>query len=74
MFTRYLANLPKNQADSIRKEASRYIERSIKPTVKGKQNQTAYNKFIDDTLDVAHAMSKNKGVLQYSDDAGEIVT
>ena len=69
-----MANLPKTEADNIRKEASKYIEKSIKPTVKGKQNQTAYNKFIDDTLDVAHAMSKNKEILQYSDDAGEIVT
>lgn len=74
LFTRYLSNLPKTESDNIRKEASKYIERSIKPTVKGKQNQTAYNKFIDDTLDVAHSMSRNKDILQYSDDAWEIVT
>ena len=73
-LTRYLANLPKGQADNIRKEASWYIEKSIRPTVKGKQNQTAYDKFIDDTLDVAHMMSKNKDVLQYTDDAWEVVT
>jgi hypothetical protein len=34
MLTNKLANLPKNQADDIRKEASKYIEKSIKPTVK----------------------------------------
>lgn len=72
-LTRYLANLPKSQTDNIRKEASWYIEKSIRPTVKGKQNQTAYDKFIDDTLDVAHMMSKNKDILQYTDDAWEVV-
>lgn len=68
-----LANLPKTQQDSIRKEASQYIEKSIKPTVKGKQSQAAYDKFIDDTLDVTDYMSKNKQILQYTDDAWDIV-
>ena len=69
-----LANLPKTQQDNIRKEAAQYIEKSIKPTVKGKQSQVAYDKFIDDTLDVTDWMSKNKSVLQYTDDAWETVT
>lgn len=73
MFTRYLANLPKNQADNVRKEASKYIEKSIKPTVKGKQSQTAYNQFIDDTMDIADRMSKNKWVLEYTDDAWNMI-
>ena len=72
-LTNKLANLPKNQQENIRKEASQYIEKSIKPTVKGKQNQAAYNKFIDDTLDVTDFMSKNKEILQYTDDAWEVV-
>ena len=73
LFTRYLANLPKNQAENVRKEASKYIEKSIKPTVKWKTSQAEYNKFIDDTLDVANLMSKNKEVLQYTDDAGNVI-
>ena len=73
MFTRYLANLPKNQSESVRKEASKYIEKSIKPTVKWKTSQAEYNKFIDDTLDVTNLMSKNKDVLQYTDDAGNVI-
>lgn len=73
VITNKLANLPKPQQESIRKEASEYIEKSIKPTVKGKQSQAAYNKFIDDTLDVTDYMSKNKKVLQYTDDAGNVV-
>ena len=73
MLSRYLQNLPKNEADNIRKEASTYIEKSIKPTVKGKMNQADYNKFIDDTLDVVDYMDKNRSLLQYTDDAWEQV-
>ena len=73
MLSRYLQNLPKNEADNIRKEASWYIEKSIKPTVKGKANQADYNKFIDDTLDVVDYMDKNRWILQYTDDAWEQV-
>lgn len=73
VLTNKLANLPKNQQESIRKEASKYIEKSIKPTVKGKQSQVAYDKFIDDTLDVTDYMSKNKKVLEFTDDAWEVV-
>jgi hypothetical protein len=69
VLTNKLANLPKNQQENIRKEASKYIEKSIKPTVKGKQSQVAYDKFIDDTLDVTDYMSKNKGILEFTDDA-----
>ena len=74
MLSRYLQNLPKNEADNIRKEASTYIEKSIKPTVKGKMNQADYNKFIDDTLDVVDYMDKNRSLLQYTDDAWEQIT
>ena len=74
MFSRYLANLPKNKADWIRKEAEEYINKSIKPTVKGKMSQLDYDKYIDDTLDVANFMDKNKWLLQYTDDAWEVVT
>lgn len=73
MFTRYMANLPKNQQDTVRKEAEQYINKSIKPTVKWKMSQADYNKFIDDTLDVVDLMDKNKGILQYTDDAGNAV-
>lgn len=73
MLTNKLANMPKNQADNIRKEASKYIEKSIKPTVKGKQSQAAYDQFIDDTLDITDYMSKNKKILEYTDDAGETI-
>ena len=71
LLSRYLQNLPKDKADSFRKEASTYIEKSIKPTVKGKMNQADYNKFIDDTLDVVDYMDKNRSILQYTDDAWE---
>ena len=68
-----LANLPKNQAQSIRKEAEWYIDKSIRPTVKWKQSQVAYDKFMDDTLDVTDWMSKNKWILEYTDDAWNVV-
>lgn len=68
-----LANLPKNQQQSIRKEAEWYIDKSIRPTVKWKQNQVAYDKFMDDTLDVTDYMSKHKDILQYTDDAWNVV-
>ena len=74
MLTNKLANLPKEQVKDIRKEASGYIEKSIKPTVKGKQSQAAYDQFIDDTLDVTDWMSKNKKLLEYTDDAWEKIT
>lgn len=74
VFSRYLQNLPKTKADGFRKEAEEYINKSIKPTVKGKMNQADYNKFIDDTLDVTHFMNKNKKLLEYTDDAWEKVT
>ena len=73
LLSRYLQNLPKDKVDNIRKEASTYIEKSIKPTVKGKMNQADYNKFIDDTLDVVDYMDKNRSILQYTDDAWEKV-
>lgn len=73
LLTNKLANLPKNQQENIRKEAAWYIEKSIKPTVKGKQSQAAYDKFIDDTLDVTDYMSRHKDILEYTDDAWEIV-
>jgi len=74
LFSRYLQNLPKNKAEDVRKQAETYINKSIKPTVKGKMNQADYDKFIDDTLDVANVMNKNKNLLQYTDDAWEVVT
>lgn len=73
LLTRYLANLPAKQVKDIKKEASWYIEKSIKPTVKWKQNQVAYDKFVDDTLDVTDYMSKNKKILEYTDDAWNVV-
>ena len=72
-LTRYLWRLPKSQADNVRKEAEQYINKSIKPTVKGKMNQADYNKFIDDTLDIVDLMDKNKWILQYTDDAWNAV-
>jgi len=74
MLTNKLANLPKKELQDVRKEAESYIDKSIRPTVKGKQSQQAYEKFVDDTLDITDWMSKNKNVIQYTDDAGELVT
>ena len=74
LFSRYLQNLPKNQQEGFRKEAETYINKSIKPTVKGKVNQADYDKFVDDTLDVANLMNKNKDLLEYTDDVWEKVT
>ena len=74
LFSRYLQNLPKSEAENVRKQAETYINKSIKPTVKGKMNQADYDKFIDDTLDVANVMNKNKNLIQYTDDAWEVVT
>lgn len=62
-----------NKGSWIRKEAENLIAKSIKPTVKWKQSQTDYNKFIDDTMDVWNFMSKNKGLLQYTDEAWDVV-
>jgi hypothetical protein len=73
LLTRYLANLPAKQMKDIKKEAQWYIEKSIRPTVKWKQSQWAYDKFMDDTIDVVDWMSKNKNVLEYTDDAWEVV-
>lgn len=69
-----LANLPKNQAQNIRKEAEQYVDKAIRPTVKWKQNQVAYDKFMDDALDITDYMSKHKDILQYTDDAWNVVT
>ena len=73
MLTNKLANLPKKELKDIRKQAEWYIDKSIRPTVKGKQSQQAYDKFVDDTLDITDWMSKNKDVLQYTDDAWGVV-
>ncbi len=73
LFSKYMQNLPKDKTNSLRKEAEEYINKSIKPTVKGKMSQSDYNKYIDDTLDVVDFMDKNKSVLQYTDDAWEVV-
>jgi len=62
-----------NKGSWIRKEAEGLIAKSIKPTVKWKQSQADYNKFIDDTMDVWNFMSKNKGLLQYTDEAWDVV-
>lgn len=62
-----------NKGTWIRKEAEELIAKSIKPTVKWKQSQTDYNKFIDYTMDVWNFMSKNKGLLQYTDEAWDVV-
>ena len=73
LFSRYLQNLPKNKADNVRKEAEEYINKSIKPTVKGKMSQADYNKYIDDTLDVTDYMDKHRDLLKYTDDAWDTV-
>ena len=73
MLTNKLANLPKKELQDVKKEAESYIDKSIRPTVKGKQSQEAYEKFVDDTLDITDWMSKNKDVLQYTDDAWEVI-
>lgn len=74
LLSRYLQNLPKDKADNFRKQAEEYINKSIKPTVKGKMSQADYNRYIDDTIDVANFMDKNKWLVQYTDDAWEVVT
>lgn len=73
LLSRYLQTIPKTKSDTIRKEAETYINKSIKPTVKGKTSQADYNQFIDDTLDVTNFMNKNKGLIEYTDDAWEVV-
>ena len=73
LLSRYLQNLPKEKVNNVRKEAEQYINKSIKPTVKGKMSQADYNKYIDDTLDVVDYMDKNKNLLKYTDDAWEVV-
>ena len=81
VITNKLANLPKDKVDDVvvqaknqlREDVKPYIEKSIKPTVKGKPNQTQYDKFIDDTLDSISDMVNNKQYLQYTDDAWEKV-
>lgn len=72
-FSRYLAQPKASANQTLKKEAAPYIEKSIKPTVKWKQNTTDYNKFIDNTLDSIDAMVENKQWLQYTDDAWETV-
>lgn len=72
-LSRYLAQPKVKPAENVRKEAEQYIQKSIKPTVKGKQNAKDFDKFIDDTIDSFDAMIKNKEVLQYTDDAWNIV-
>lgn len=82
VLTNKLSNLPKDQADDVvkqaknqlRNDAKPYIEKSIKPTVKGKLNQQQYDDFIDDTLDSVAHMVSDKSLLQYTDDAGNVVT
>lgn len=72
-LSRYLAK-PKISTDKeLKKEAEQYIQKSIKPTVKGKQNAKDFDKFIDNTMDSVDAMVKNKSVLQYTDDAWNVV-
>ena len=74
LLSRYLQNIPKNKADSFRKKAEEYINKSIKPTVKGKMSQADYNRYIDDTIDVANFMDKNKLLVKYTDDAWEVIS
>lgn len=72
-LSRYLAQPKVKPSENVRKEAEQYIQKSIKPTVKGKQNAKDFDKFIDDTIDSFDAMIKNKEVLQYTDDAWNVV-
>ena len=72
-LSRYLAQPKMSTNKEIRKEAEEYIQKSIKPTVKWKQNTTDFNKFIDNTMDSVDAMVKHKEALQYTDDAWNIV-
>lgn len=75
-------NLPKDQVDDITnqaktqltKDVKKYVEKSIKPTVKWKLSQTSYDDYMDDVVDWLSDMVKNKELLQYTDDAWEIVT
>ena len=73
VLTRYLAQPKISSNKELKKEAEQYIQKSIKPTVKGKQNAKDFDKFIDNTMDSVDAMVKNKWVLQYTDDAWNIV-
>ena len=81
MITNKLSNLPPKTAEDLTKKAQNqlrndakpYIEKSIKPTVKWKVNQADYDKFIDDTIDSVSDMVNHKELLQYTDDAWNIV-
>ena len=58
----------------FKKKAEEYISKSIKPTVKGKQNMKDYQKFMDNTLDTVDYMQKNKDKLKFTNANGETVT
>lgn len=58
----------------FKKKAEEYISKSIKPTVKGKQNMKDYQKFMDNTLDTIDYMQKNKDKLKFTNADGEAVT
>lgn len=59
---------------NFKKKAEEYISKSIKPTVKWKQSEKAYQKFMDDTLDTVDYMQKNKEKLRFNNANGEAVT
>lgn len=71
LASRWLANLPKTK--ELKQEVAPYIEKSIKPTVKWKKTQGMYDNFIDDTIDSVETMIKNKNLIEYTDDAWNIV-
>ncbi len=73
LLSRWTSQLATKAKDSLKKEVTPYIEKSIKPTVKWKQSQAAYDKFIDDTIDSMEAMVKNKDLIQYTDDAWNVI-
>lgn len=73
LLTRYLAQPKISSNKELKKQAETHIQKAIKPTVKWKQNQADFDKFIDDTMDSIDTMIKNKEALQYTDDAWNVI-
>lgn len=73
IFSKYIKNLSKPAQDKIKQEAASLIEKSIKPSIKGKKSFGQYDKFVDDTLDVTNFFWKNKNLIKYTNANGEEV-
>lgn len=59
---------------TLEKRIQEQFQKSVKPTIRGKENLGQVEKYKVNALDAVNVIAKNKNELKFTDDVGEVIT